>query len=469
MNRASGKTMFDKIWDEHVISDLGDDWALLHIDRHLIHDLSGAMAMDELARRGLPIVNPELAFATADHAVSTEPGRTGRTFARGARLYDKMKAGAEAAGIRLFDLGEQGQGIVHVMAPELGLVLPGMTLICADSHTCTNGGLGALAFGVGTSECVHALATQTLRLRRPKRMRIAVEGALGPGVSAKDLVLHLIGRLGTAAGVEHIIEYTGSAVTSMAMEGRLTLCNLSVEMGARSGMIAPDDVTFDYLLGRPFAPKGADFDRAVDIWRRLKSDVDARFDRDIAVNIDDVQPTITWGTSPENAIGINDSVPDPAQEGDPIARAAMRAALAYMGVEANRPLAGLKIDWVFIGSCANSRLSDLREAAAIVRGRRRAPDVHAWVVPGSVAVKKAAEAEGLDRVFRDAGFEWREPGCSMCVAANGEQVPTGARCISTSNRNFVGRQGPGARTHLASPAMAAAAAVTGVITDARRL
>jgi 3-isopropylmalate/(R)-2-methylmalate dehydratase large subunit len=469
MAEGTPQTLFDRIWDRHVIRDLGAGWSLLHIDRHLIHDLSGAMAMDELARRDLKVADPELCFATPDHAVSSRPGRTIDTFPAGARLFARMKAGVDAAGIQLFNLGQRGQGIVHVMSPELGLTLPGMTLICADSHTGTNGGLGALAFGVGTSECVHALATQTLRLQRPKRMRITLEGAPGRGITPKDIVLHLIMRLGTDAAVGHAIEFAGPAIQAMPVEGRLTICNLSIEMGGRSGIIAPDDVTFEYLRGKPYAPQGADFDAAVDYWRTLASDPEAIFDRDVTVDMSEVEPTVTWGTNPGQAIGINSLIPDPAREADPEARKSMADALSYMGLEPGKSLVGTPVDWVFIGSCANSRLSDLRDAAKIVRGRRAAPGVNAWVVPGSVNVKLAAEAEGLDQVFTSAGFQWREPGCSMCVAANGEQVPPGARAISTSNRNFVGRQGPGARTHLASPAMAAAAAVTGTITDVRRI
>jgi 3-isopropylmalate/(R)-2-methylmalate dehydratase large subunit len=376
---------------------------------------------------------------------------------------------SERAGIQLFDLGQDGQGIVHVMGPELGLVLPGATLVCGDSHTCTNGGMGALAFGIGSSECVHVLATQTMRQRKPKRMRILLEGQLGLGVTPKDIILHVIGRLGAAAGVEHTIEYAGSAIRAMEIEGRLTICNLSVEMGAKSGMIAPDDVTFQYLIGRRFAPRGEIFDRAVKSWRKLATDENATFDREHTVDVGKIAPTITWGTSPQHAIAINANIPDPSRELDPAVRATMSAALEYMGLQPGRPLAGTKVDWVFIGSCTNSRISDLREAARLAKNRRVAEHVTAWVVPGSLAVKKQAEAEGLDRVFLEAGFQWREPGCSMCVAANGERVPPGSRCVSTTNRNFVGRQGPNARTHLASPPMAVAAAVTGQISDVRGL
>ncbi len=463
------QTLFDKIWDAHIVRDLGDGWALLHIDRHLLHDLSGSAALRSVKRRGLKVRNPELVFATPDHAVSSAPGRTGTTFPVGARLWSDLKTLSAEAGIRMFDLGEDGQGIVHVMGPELGLVLPGITLVCGDSHTCTNGALGALAFGIGSSESSHVLATQTLRQRKPKRMRIRLGGKLGHGVVAKDLILHLIGKLGAAAGVEHAIEYAGLTIRGLSIEERLTICNLSVEMGAKSGMIAPDETTFAYVADKPFAPEGAVLERAIAAWRKLTSDDDASFDRDEQVDVSNVAPTITWGTSPQHAIGVDQAIPDPARENDATARDNMQAALDYMGLQPGRPIAGTKVDRVFIGSCTNSRISDLRAAAAIARNRRVADGVTAWVVPGSLRVKRAAEAEGLDHIFRVAGFEWREPGCSMCVGANGELVAPGARCVSTTNRNFVGRQGPGARTHLASPAMAVAAAVTGAISDVRRL
>jgi 3-isopropylmalate/(R)-2-methylmalate dehydratase large subunit len=463
------RALFEKIWDGHVVRDLGEGWSLLHIDRHLLHDLSGPPALSEIARRGLKVHNPELTFAVPDHAVSSAPGRTAQTFELGGRLYGALKGLALKQGIRFFDLGQKGQGIVHVMGPELGLVLPGVTLICGDSHTCTNGALGALAFGVGNSESAHALATQTLRQRKPKLMRVNFDGVLGKGVTSKDMALHLIGKLGTAAGTGFAIEYAGSAIRDMAVEERLTLCNLSVELGTKYGLIAPDETTFDYLRGRPFAPQGEAFDRAVESWRALYTDDDARFDRDEHVDASTIPPTVTWGTSPEHAIAIDGIVPAPETQSDSEQRKAYAAALSYMGLAPGAPIAGTKIDWVFIGSCANSRLSDLRVAANLARGRRVASGVTAWVVPGSEQIKRDAEAEGLDRVFREAGFDWREPGCSLCVAANGERIPPGARAVSTSNRNFVGRQGPGARTHLASPAMAVAAAVTGRLTDVRRL
>jgi 3-isopropylmalate/(R)-2-methylmalate dehydratase large subunit len=464
----AGRTLFDKLWDAHVVRDLGGGWALLHIDRHLLHDLSGSASLADIAERGLAVHDPALAFATPDHAVSTRPGRDGTTYVAGSRLWSSLKEGAARSRIRLFDLGERGQGIVHVMGPEQGIVLPGLTVICGDSHTCTNGALGALALGVGSSESTHALATQTLRLQRPRRMRIRCDGALARGLTAKDLALHLIGKLGAAAGVGHAIEYAGTTIEALDVEERLTLCNLTVELGARSGVIAPDEQTFAYVNGRRFAPQGAEFDAAVAEWRDLKSDPDAVFDREVAIDATGVAPTVTWGTSPEHAIAIDARIPDPRQAARQQADAIMQA-LDYMGLQADAPIAGTPIDWVFIGSCANSRLSDLRVAANLARGRRVAPSVRAWVVPGSEDIKRAAEAEGLHEVFAAAGFEWRESGCGMCVAANGEQVPPKARCVSTSNRNFVGRQGPQARTHLASPAMAVAAAVTGRLCDVRTL
>ena len=465
----AARTMFDKVWDRHVVADLGEGWSLLHIDRHLLHDLSGGRALTDVLERGLAVRNPELAFATPDHAVSSAPDREHSGFVPGERLRASLRRQAAATGIRFFDLGQDGQGIVHVMGPELGIVLPGVTLICGDSHTCTNGGLGALAFGVGSSELTHALATQTLRQRRPRRMRVRFEGRPGPGITPKDLVLHLIGRLGAAAGTGHAVEYAGEAVRALGIEGRMTICNLSIELGAKIGMVAPDDTTFQYIAGRRFAPEGALFDQAVTYWRTLPTDEAAVFDREVVVDAAAVPPTVTWGTSPEHAIAIDQPVPDPRDAADPAQRAAWLAALDYMDLVPGQRLAGTKVDWVFIGSCTNSRLSDLRDAAAVVRGGHVAPGVTAWVVPGSERVKRDAEAEGLDRVFVEAGFGWREPGCSMCVAANGERVPPGQRSVSTSNRNFVGRQGPGARTHLASPAMAAAAALSGALVDVRRM
>jgi 3-isopropylmalate/(R)-2-methylmalate dehydratase large subunit len=381
-------------------------------------------------------------------------------------LYKSLRTLTTQNRIRLFDVGQPGQGIVHVMAPEMGIVLPGLTAICGDSHTCTNGGLGALAFGVGSSEITHALATQTLRQQKPKRMRIRCDGTLAPGVTAKDLALHILGKLSATAGVGYAIEYAGEAVRALDVEARLTLCNLSVELGARCGMVAPDETTIEWLRGRPYAPRGDEFEAAAAYWRALATEDEAVFDREVVIDASAVPPTITWGISPDHSIAIDGSVPDPACAPEAL-RGTYAAALDYMGLAANSKIAGTPVDWVFIGSCANSRLSDLRAAAQVVRGKRVASRVTAWVVPGSELVKRAAEAEGLHEVFIAAGFAWREPGCSMCVAANGDQVPPGKRSVSTSNRNFVGRQGPNARTHLASPSMAAAAAIAGCITDVR--
>lgn len=463
-----GRTLFDKVWDAHVVRDLGDGWALLHIDRQLIHDLGGGPAFAELGKRGLPVRNPELAFAVPDHAVSSAPGRTASSFELGGALHRSLREGASASGVRFFDLGESGQGIVHVMGPELGLVLPGLTVICTDSHTCTNGGLGALAFGVGSSESVHALATQTLRVRKPKRMRINCTGNLPPGVTAKDLALHIVSTLGADGGVGYAVEFAGPVMEAMEMEGRLTVCNLGVELGARFGMVAPDCKTVEFLRGKPYSPDEKAFNEVARAWMALASDADAIFDHEVWIDASQLVPTISWGISPDHSIPVDACIPDPTHC-ESSQRDAYAQALTYMGLKAGARIAGTRIDWVFIGSCSNSRISDLRSAAAVIKGRQVATGVTAWVVPGSENVKRQAEAEGLRAVFEAAGFEWREPGCSMCVAANGEVVPPQARCVSTSNRNFVGRQGPGARTHLASPAMAAAAAVMGCITDVRSL
>ncbi|MDR6376826.1 3-isopropylmalate dehydratase large subunit [Paraburkholderia caledonica] len=462
------QTLFDRIWDAHVVTDLGGGWALLAIDRHLLHDLSGPGGFETLAARGLPVSRPDLSFATADHAVSSAPHRTGETNPAGAKLYASLRRYCDSASVPFYDLAKAGQGIVHVMAPEMGLTLPGTTIVCGDSHTCTHGGLGALAFGIGSSELAHVLATQTVRQKKPRQMRITYTGALGKGVFAKDLALHVIAKLGCSAGVGYAIEHSGSALKRLSVEERLTLCNMSVELGSKIAFCPPDDVTFDFLRGLPYAPAGDEFEHAVSEWRKLRSDDDAHFDVEVSIDLSDVEPMVTWGTTPEHALAVTSAVPDPTDSTDAERRKAVEAALEYMGLSGGQSLAGTSVDWVFIGSCANSRISDLREAASIVRGKHVAPNVQAWVVPGSQRVKEIAEAEGLADVFRSAGFEWREPGCSMCVAANGDVVPPGQRIVSTSNRNFIGRQGPGARTHLASPATAAAAAIAGAIVDPRR-
>jgi len=461
-------TLFEKTWAPHVVADLRDGYALLHVDRNLLHDLSGSKGLDEVARRGHAIHSPHLSFSVPDHAVSTLSGRTASTKIS-ARLAPALRDKAAAAGIRHFDVNDPEQGIVHVIGPELGLTLPGLLITCGDSHTSTHGALGALAFGIGSTEIAHVLATQTIIQKRPQTMRVVFEGALPLGVTPKDMILHLIGTIGTAGGDGYAVEYAGSAIRAMPIEGRLTICNMSIEFGAKVGQIAPDDTTYEYLAGRRFAPQDANWNAALAHWRTLPTDRSARFNSEIAINVGQIEPQITWGTSPEHTVGIGGRVPNPATAVDSARREAWADAIAYMGLTPGAAMEGLAVDHVFIGSCTNGRLSDLRAAAAIAEGRKVAANTTAWVVPGSQSVKRAAEAEGLDRIFKDAGFQWREPGCSQCVAANGEFVAPGARSVSTTNRNFVGRQGPRARTHLASPAMAAAAAVTGQITDVRKL
>ena len=463
-----GRTLLSKIWDQHVIARISDDTDLLHVDRHLLHDLGGSRGLLDVKSRGLEVHNPELTFATPDHAISTASGRVG-TSKIGQELLAALRIETAASGIRMFDVDQPGQGIVHVIGPELGLSLPGCLIVCGDSHTCTHGGLGALAFGIGSSELTHVLATQALIQRRPKTMRVKFEGKLPLGVTAKDMILALIGHVGAAGGTGYAVEYAGSAIRDMSIEGRLTICNLSIELGAKMGMVAPDEKTFEFLRGRPYAPQGDMWDQALNAWRQLPSDVDAVFNREVVIDVEGIVPQVTWGISPEHVVGVDGNIPDPKAIEDPVLRAAVETALDYMGLNPGAPIAGTPVDWVFIGSCTNSRLSDLRAAAEVARGRKVAPGVRAWVVPGSETIKREAVAEGLDRLFMEAGFEWREPGCSMCLAANGETVAPGQRSVSTSNRNFVGRQGPRARTHLASPASAAAAAIAGAIADVRMM
>ena len=463
-------TLFEKIWSDHVIADFEPSLALLQIDRHLIHDLVAGPALTKLAQRGGTVRSPELTFATVDHAVTSAPGRVWEPGRSGLRLLREMRQRTFESGIRFFDIGVEGQGIVHVMAPELGISLPGTTIVCGDSHTCTNGALGAIAFGIGSSEVVHVLATQTLRQRRPYTMRIRYEGAPQRGVTSKDLMMYTIGEFGSGAGQGYAVEYAGTAIRALDMEERFTLCNLSIELGAKIGLIAPDDTTFQYIAGRRFAPRGELFDSALAYWRSLPSDDEAIFNEEFTVYAEGIAPQITWGTSPQDVIAVTDRIPDPSAEQDGAKRRRLEAALTYMGLTPGAPIEGTAVDWVFIGSCANGRLSDLRAAGRVARGRKVADRVQAWVVPGSESVKRAAEAEGLHKVFMEAGFKWREPSCSLCLGANGDAIlAPGQRSVSTTNRNFVGRQGKGVRTHLASPAMAVAAAVTGQICDVRRL
>ena len=461
------KTLFEKIWDEHVVAERDDGEALLYIDRHLTHDLH-YRRFDALREQGHALRRPDLLFATPDHSVPTTaktiddipPGEMRET-------VEGLERHAAEFGITHFGMTDTRHGIVHVVGPEQGITLPGILLVCGDSHTSTHGALGCIAFGIGASEVEHVLATQTLWQTKPKTMRITVDGTLGFGVAGKDVILAIIRQISAAGGTGHAIEYAGSAIRGLSMEGRMTVCNMTIEAGARSGLIAPDDTTIEYVAGRPFAPKGEKWDRAVAYWRTLKSDDDARFDREVSVDGNAVAPMVTWGNSPQYAVPVTGRVPDPATESDAETRADMEATLAYMDLQPGVPVTDIKVDKVFIGSCTNSRIEDLRIAAQVAKGRRTA--VPTLVVPGSGLVKQQAEAEGLDRIFTDAGMEWREPGCSMCIAMNGDMLAPGERAASTSNRNFRGRQGLGSRTHLVSPAMAAAAAVTGSFADVRQL
>ena len=461
----SPKTLYDKVWNAHVVAQGPGGRTLLYVDRHLLHDGS-FHAFEALRRANRKVRRPDAAFATPDHYVPTR----NRDNIDHPELRDKVEtlaANAKATRITIFPVNDDRQGIVHVIGPELGITQPGITLVCGDSHTSTHGALGALAFGIGASEVAHVLATQTLWQSKTRTLRVSVEGRLPPGVFSKDVILALIARIGAFGGTGHTIEYTGEAVRAMSMEARMTICNMSIEAGARAGMIAPDDTTFEYMAGRPYAPQGADWEAALAQWRALPSDADARFDRQVSLDAAALEPMATWGTSPEHGIGVGGAVPDPAAQPDAARRGSMEKALRYMELSPGQRIEGLPIQRVFIGSCTNSRLEDLRAAAQVIRGRKAV--VPALVVPGSGLVKRAAESEGLDRVFIDAGFDWRDAGCSMCVGMNGDLVGAGERCASTSNRNFEGRQGKGARTHLMSPAMAAAAAVTGKITDVRKL
>lgn len=470
------RTLYEKIWDAHVVARRDDGTCLIYIDRHLIHEVTSPQAFEGLRKTGRTVRRPDLTLAVPDHNLPTTP----RVDANGKRIpiadlesaqqLAALEANAPAFGIRYIDAIAPEQGIVHVVGPEQGFTLPGCTLVCGDSHTAAHGALGALAFGIGTSEVEHVLATQTLLLAPSKTMEIRVDGVLGFGVTPKDVILAIIGKIGAAGGNGYVIEYTGSVFSDMSVEGRLTVSNMSIEGGARAGLIAPDEKTFAYLQGRPMAPKGDDWERAVAYWKTLPTDPGATYDATVLIDAASISPTVTWGTSPEDVVPIMGSVPDPESFADASKREAAAKSLDYMGLTPGQRMQDVAIEHVFIGSCTNSRIEDLRAAAAVVNGRHLADGIRqALVVPGSGLVKRQAEAEGLDRIFIQAGFEWREPGCSACLGMNPDKVPAGERCASTSNRNFMGRQGPGARTHLVSPAMAAAAAVTGRLTDVRDL
>ncbi|HTK09642.1 MAG TPA: 3-isopropylmalate dehydratase large subunit [Ktedonobacteraceae bacterium] len=465
------KTMFEKIWDAHVVRDVPGESTVLYIDRHLVHEATSPQAFAGLRMAGRSVHRPDATVAVLDHNVPTVSGR------RMLDVVDReselcittMEQNARDFGVTLFDMKDDHQGIVHIIGPELGVTLPGMTLVCGDSHTSTHGALGVFAIGIGTSEVEHVLATQCLLQHKPKTMNIRIEGKLAPGVTAKDVALYTIGQLGTGVGTGHVIEFSGSAVRNLSMEGRMTLCNMAIEAGARAGMVAPDETTFAYIKGRPFAPQGELFDQAVASWKQLASDPDARFDAVHEVDVTGLGPQVTWGTNPGMVANVDGQVPDPALESDPLKRQSYERALQYMGLSAGQKISEIQVNTVFIGSCTNSRLEDIRMAAQYVKGKHVAPNVRALVVPGSMGVRRMAEEEGLADIFREAGFEWREAGCSMCIAMNGDRLTEGERCASTSNRNFEGRQGRGGRTHLVSPAMAAATAIAGHFVDIREL
>ena len=463
---SAPKTLFDKIWDAHVVHRQDDGTCLIYIDRHLVHEVTSPQAFEGLRNAGRPVRAPNRTLAVADHNVPTTDRSAGIADEESRIQVEALANNAAEFGVPYFAMEDIRQGIVHVIGPEQGFTQPGMTIVCGDSHTATHGAFGALAFGIGTSEVEHVLATQTLIQKPAKNMRITVDGDLAPGVTAKDIILAIIGKAG---GTGHVIEFAGSAIRGLSMEGRMTICNMAIEGGARAGMIAPDEKTFAYLQGRPMAPQGEMWDKAVSYWRSLPSDDGARYDTEVTLPASEIAPTVTWGTSPEDALAITESVPDPDKEKDDMKRAKIERAISYMGLTPGQKLTDVKIDTVFIGSCTNSRIEDLRAAAGIAEGRQVAAGIRAMVVPGSGLVKEQAEAEGLDKVFTAAGFEWREPGCSMCLAMNADKLAEGERCASTSNRNFEGRQGRGGRTHLVSPEMATAAALTGYLTDIREL
>jgi 3-isopropylmalate/(R)-2-methylmalate dehydratase large subunit len=469
-NAMTARTLFDKIWDAHVVERMSDGTCVLYIDRHLVHEVTSPQAFEGLRLAGRKVRRPDATIAVVDHNIPTDGDRSKGINEPESKLQiDTLERNVADFGVPYIPVTDARQGIVHIIGPEQGLSLPGMTIVCGDSHTSTHGAMGALAFGIGTSEVEHVLATQTLLQKPAKNMLVQVDGVLAPGCTAKDIILAIIGKIGTAGGTGHVIEYAGETIRALDMAGRMTVCNMSIEAGARAGLIAPDETTFAYIKGRPYAPKDEDFDQAVAYWSTLPSDAGAHYDSVVTLNAADIVPQVSWGTSPEAVLPITGAVPDPASEPDEGRRAQLQQMLDYMGLSAGQKIAGLPVDVVFIGSCTNSRIEDLRAAADVARGKHVAAGVRALVVPGSGLVKAQAEREGLDKVFVDAGFEWRQAGCSMCLGMNPDKLTQGQRCASTSNRNFEGRQGPGGRTHLVSPAMAAAAAVTGALTDVREL
>ena len=465
-----GKTLSDKVWENHVVRTAPGEPDLLYIDLHLVHEVTSPQAFDGLRMAGRSVRRTDLTMATEDHNTPTLNILSPIADPVSKLQVDTLRNNAREFGVRRHSLGDKDQGVVHIIGPQLGLTQPGLTVVCGDSHTSTHGAFGALAHGIGTSEVEHVLATQCLVAKKMKNMQVRVEGTLGPGITAKDIVLAVIGRIGTAGGNGHALEFAGSAIRDLSVEGRMTICNMAIEAGARVGMVAVDDKTIDYVRGRPFAPKGTDWDAAVAVWETLVSDADAAFDTVVELRAEDIKPQVSWGTSPEMVLAVDQHVPDPDCEADPVKKDSIQRALAYMGLQANQPITAIRLDRVFIGSCTNSRIEDLRAAAEVAKGRKVAASVkQALVVPGSGLVKAQAEAEGLHTIFLEAGFEWREPGCSMCLAMNPDKLGDGEHCASTSNRNFEGRQGSGGRTHLVSPAMAAAAAVAGHFVDVRDL
>lgn len=462
-----GRTLYDKIWDDHVIDTGEDGTSLLYIDRHLVHEVTSPQAFEGLRMAGRTVHAPEKTLAVPDHNVPTLGRAEGISDPDSKIQVETLAKNAQDFDIEFYDMADKRQGIVHIVGPEQGFTLPGMTIVCGDSHTSTHGAFGALAHGIGTSEVEHVLATQTLIQKKAKNMRITVDGEIPEGVTAKDIILAIIGEIGTAGGTGHVMEYAGSAIRSLSMEGRMTVCNMSIEGGARAGLIAPDQTTFDYIMGRPRAPKGAAWEMALTYWKSLFTDEDAVFDREVKLDAAKLPPIVTWGTSPEDVVSITGTVPNPDDVTDPAKKAAMQRALDYMGLSAGTPIKDIKLDRVFIGSCTNGRIEDLRAVAKVVEGKSVNENVNAMIVPGSGLVKEQAEEEGLDQIFVKAGFEWREPGCSMCLAMNADKLAPGERCASTSNRNFEGRQGRQGRTHLVSPVMAAAAAIAGQFVDIR--